>query len=575
MTLRPRSSAARRILAATVWLSVCGACLAASRPAERARSAMVAGPEPLAVEAGLAVLREGGNAVDAAVTMGLTLAVTLPQAGNLGGGGYLLMRAPNGTADFIDFRETAPAAARREMFLDPNGEVIPKESTETWRASGVPGTVAGLSLALRKHGTISMARALKPAVRLARDGFVIDRGLERALAAHAQRLAAWPSTRAIFFRNDKPLQQGDTLTQKDLGMTLSRISKAGAGALYSGDLAQALEREMKAHGGLITVADMAAYRPIERAPLAGSYRGYGILSAPPSSSGGVGLLQMLAMLEPRQPASLGPASSAYVHLVSEAAKRAYADRARWLGDPAFFKVPVARLLAPAYTARMMAGFDNERATPAAAAGPGDPLAGEGAQTTHYSIVDASGMAVSVSVTLNDSFGCGAVAGSLGFLLNNEMDDFAARPGAPNLYGLVGGEANSIAPGKRMLSSMTPTIVTRRDPGGAEKLLLVLGTPGGATIITTVLQVFLNVVEFDMELQAAVDAPRFHHQWLPDVLQLDAGGFPSDVVEALRRKGHVVETRPLRGDVQAIQRDADGSWLRGASDARGYGVARGY
>ena len=550
-------------------------CDAASRPAERARHAMVAGPEPLAVEAALDVLRRGGNAVDAAVTMGFALAVTYPQAGNLGGGGYLLVRAPDGAASFIDFREVAPAAATRDMFLDPNGSVIPKASIETLRAVGVPGTPAGLALALRRHGTIPLARALAPAIRLAREGFTVSRGLERALDAGAQRLGAWPATRAVFFQHGAPLKEGDRLVQKDLAATLARIAQEGPEAFYSGAMARDLEMQMKTQGGLITAADLAAYAPIEREPVTGTYRGYRILSAPPSSSGGIGLLQMLAMMEPRQPRSLGAASSAYIHLLAEASRRAFADRARWLGDPAFFKVPIAQLLAPDYTALLMRSFDPARATTSASAGPGDPLAREGTQTTHWSIVDATGTAVAITVTLNDSFGCGAMAGSLGYLLNNEMDDFAARPDAPNLYGLVGGEANSIAPGKRMLSSMTPTIVTRRDAEGAERLFLVLGTPGGPTIITSVLQVMLNVMEFDMDLQAAVDAPRMHHQWLPDEVQLDAGAFPFDVQEALRQRGHVVKEVGPRGNVQAILQDPADGWLRGAADARGYGAARGY
>ena len=549
--------------------------LAASRPAQRSKHAMVAGPEPLAVHEGLAILREGGNAVDAAVTMGFVLAVTMPQAGNIAGGGYMLIHAEGSSPLFIDYRETAPAAASRDMFLDDAGKPIADASLRTYRAVGVPGTVAGLALALERAGTIPLKRAVAPAIRLAREGFAVGRGLEASLAAGRESLSRYPASREIFFKDGVPLREGDRLVQRDLAETLQAVAREGPGAFYRGRIARALEADMAANGGLITAADLASYRPVTRDALSGAYRSYRVLSAPPSSSGGVGLLQMLNMLEPYDLRAMGHNSSAYVHHLAEAMKRAFADRARWLGDPDFVRLPLTGLLSRPYADRLMSSFDPDRSTPAEQAGPGDPLAFENASTTHFSVVDPRGGVVANTYTLNDSFGCGAVARGLGFLLNNEMDDFAATPNAPNMYGLVGGEANSIAPGKRMLSSMTPTIVLRVDSAGGSHPYLALGSPGGPAIITAVLQTTLNVIEFGMDLQAAVDAPRVHHQWAPDRLWLEAGGFPADVMLALRSRGHDIVERGARGDVQAVLLEPDGIWLRGASDARGYGLAAGY
>jgi len=571
---RPRRVRSVILAAVCIALALPGVSLAASRPAARARHTMVAGPEPLAVAEGRRVLREGGNAVDAAVTMGFVLAVTYPQAGNIGGGGYMLIRESDGSMTVIDYREVAPGRATRDMFLDSNGEVIPGASRSTYRAAGVPGTVAGLALALERHGTITLRRALEPAIRLAREGFIVGRGLGNALSAGRGRLERYPAARAIFFKGDTPLEEGDRLVQRDLAATLEAIARGGPGAFYEGKIASSIATDMEAHDGLVTREDLASYRALEKPPLTGSYRSWQIVSTPPSSSGGVALLEILHMLEPFDLRSMGQNSSAYVHVVAEAMKRAFADRSRWLGDPAFAEVPLEGLLSPAYASRMMSNFDPSRATPAPQAGPGDPLAFEKTSTTHYSILDASGGMVANTYTLNAWFGCGAVVDGLGFLLNNEMDDFSIRPGEPNMYGLVGGQANSIAPGKRMLSSMTPTFVLARDASGGWKPLMALGSPGGPTIITSVLQTMLNTLEFGMELQAAVDAPRFHHQWEPDKLFLDAGGFPADVKEALVQRGHVLSERRPHGDIQAILVDADSGWLYGASDPRGYGTAGG-
>ena len=569
LALRHRAAALMALMA----VLTAAPAAAATPPAARAHHAMVAGPEPIAVDRALAVLRSGGNAVDAAVTMALVLAVTHPQAGNLGGGGYMLIRMATGESVVIDYRETAPAAATRDMFLDAAGAVAAGESLRTYRASGVPGTVAGLALALEKHGSIRWAAAVRPAIELARHGFVVGRGLEENLENKRAEMEAWPATRKIFFKDGAPLKEGDRLTQPELAQTLKTLEREGPRSFYTGRIARTLEADMKTHGGLITAADLAAYRPIERPPLTGRYRSFDVLTTPPSSAGGVALLETLRMLEPFDLKALGHGSSAYIHLVCEATKRAFADRSRWLGDPAFTAVPLAQLLSPSYAAARMKGFDPERATPAETAGPGDPLH-EGQSTTHFSILDEAGNVVSNTYTLNERFGNGAVVEGLGFLLNNEMDDFASAPGQPNLFGLTGSEANSIAPGKRMLSSMMPTILLDHDPAGRTRPRLVVGSPGGSAIITAVLQVVLGVADFDMELREAVDAPRFHHQWLPDRIGLEKG-FSADVWEALRRRGHVVVEADPRGEIQAILTDRDGAWIRGASDSRGYGLARGY
>ncbi|MFQ5701771.1 MAG: gamma-glutamyltransferase, partial [Acidobacteriota bacterium] len=454
-------------------------------------------------------------------------------------------------------------------------DVIPGASTRTYRAVGVPATVSGLALALGKYGTIPLERALAPAIRLADEGFIIDRGLGRALKWGSRRLERYPASKAIFYHDDRPLAEGERLVQKDLARTLSSIARQGPRAFYEGRIARTLARDMTSHGGLITLEDLARYRPILREPVSGSYRSFEVLSAPPSSSGGIALIQMLHMLEPFPLGSMGQNSSAYIHHVAEAMKRAFADRSRWLGDPEFFDVPVKSLTSIPYARRMMRNFEPDRATPAPEAGPGNPFAHEGTTTTHFSVVDDQGSAVSNTYTLNSWFGNGAIVEGLGFLLNNEMDDFSSKPDTPNSYGLIGGEANSIAPNKRMLSSMSPTIVLKKGPGDQKSLYLVLGSPGGPTIITSVLQTMLDVMDFGMELQAAVDAPRFHHQWDPDRLFLDKGGFPRDVIDALVRMGYDVRERSPHGDIQAIQVDRESGWLYGASDPRGWGVSRGY
>ncbi|MCP5154671.1 MAG: gamma-glutamyltransferase [Ectothiorhodospiraceae bacterium] len=522
---------------------------------------MIASQEAMASRIGLEVLEAGGNAVDAAVAVGFALAVTLPRAGNLGGGGFMMVHlAEPGATVAIDYRESAPAAARRDMFLGPDGEVDADRSRFSHLSVGVPGTVAGLTLALERYGTLSLSQALAPAIRLARDGIEVSADLASSLAARRDRLARNPAAAAIFLRPDgSPWQAGDTLRQPDLAWTLERIAAEGARAFYRGEIAERIVSDMAAHGGLVTAEDLAGYRAVIREPVSGTYRGLAVKSMPPPSSGGVHLVQILNILEGYPLGFLGHNSADTIHLMAEAMKLAYADRSQHLGDPDFWKVPVAGLTSKAYAARLRAGIDLDRARPSATIRPGDPAPYESEDTTHFSVVDAAGNAVANTYTINFSYGAGIVAAGTGILLNNEMDDFSAKPGIPNAYGLVGGEANAVGPGKRPLSSMTPTIVLRDG-----KPYLVTGSPGGSRIITTVAQVVMNVVDHGMNIAAATAAPRVHHQWLPDELRVE-DGLSADTLDILTARGHVVAVKNAMGSTQSILRTDDG--LYGASDPR--------
>lgn len=554
--------------------------LGASRPAVTARSGMVVSSDPIASQVGVEVLQRGGTAVDAAVAVSFALAVVLPSAGNLGGGGFLLHRdGQTGAATLIDFRETAPARATRDMFLGADGEPVRDRSRDGYLAVAVPGTVAGLEAAHQRYGLLPWRRLVGPAIGLARRGVPVSRTLARDLEREAARLARFPASAAIFLPNGKPLGEGDQLRQPDLARTLGQIARHGAAAFYGGPIADAIDADMRAHGGIVTKADLAAYRPRVRRPITGTYGEYEILVAPPPSSGGIVLLEILNILEPYDLAGTGTLSSKTIHLMTEAERRAYADRAALLGDPDFFPVPVDALISKQYALRRGADIVPGRATPSSAVGPGNPLAdrptraalsAESPDTTHFAVVDRWRNIVAFTTTLNDRFGCKAVVGGTGIVLNDEMDDFSTKPGAPNLYNLVGGEANAIAPGKRPLSSMCPTIVLKD-----ARPYLVLGTPGGATIITSVAQVFLNLVEHGMALQEAVDAPRVHHQWLPDRIDVEERALPEDVRSALEAMGHKVAVREPIGDFQAIRIDAARGLLEGASDPRGSGEPRGY
>lgn len=543
---------------------------AASRAPVRAAKGMVGSTDEYASRVGVDILKKGGNAVDAAVAVGFALAVTHPAAGNIGGGGLMLIRFADGRATAIDYREVAPGRAHRDMFLDEKGNPVAERSLIGPLAAGVPGSVAGLAFAQKKYGKLTLAETLAPAIALADNGFEISYDLSRSIAEHRKLLERFPETARIFFKDGRPYDPGDRFAQKDLAATLRAIAADGPDAFYRGRIAELVVAEMARSGGLITKEDLAAYKPIERDPLRGTYRGYGIMGVPPISSGGIALIQFLNILEGYPIGELGHNSSRTMHLVAEAAKRVYADRSEWLGDPAFVRVPVAGLISKRYAERLRAGVNAEKATPSSAIKPGTPAEFESDQTTHYSVVDADGTAVSTTTTLNGSYGNGQVVTGAGFLLNNEMDDFSAKPGSPNMFGLIGGKANEIAPHKRMLSSMTPTIVTKD-----ERVFLVAGSPGGSRIITTVLQVLMNVIDHQMDVQEAVDAARFHHQWLPDEIRIERRGFPVDVVRALEAMGHKVKPGGDMGNVHAILVEPKTLVRLGASDPRADGRTVGY
>lgn len=533
-----------------------------------ASKAMVVAQEPLAVDVGVDVLRHGGNAVDAAVATAFALSVTYPFAGNLGGGGFMLIRMADGRTSFIDFREVAPKSASRDMFLDDKGKLT-RDSMESTRASGVPGTVRGLDLAHKKFGRKPWIDLVRPSVSLARDGFVVSYELQASLAADRKALERSAESKRIFLRNGDLFRMGDTLKQPDLASTLERIAAKGASEFYEGETAAKLAAFMGRHGGVITLEDLKSYQAVEREPLRGNYKGYTILTAPPPSSGGVGVLQMAKMLEGTGYEKAGEGSAAALHYLAEVQRRYYADRSEFLADPAFFQVPVDKLLNEAYISKRRASIDPHHASTSAEVKPGGGNQfAESDETTHLSVIDAEGNAVSMTYTLNGGYGSGITAEGLGFLLNNEMDDFAAKPGSPNMFGLVQGEANRIEPGKRPLSSMTPTIVLKND-----KPYLVLGAPGGGRIINGVFEVMLNVLDFHMNIAEAIDQPRVHHQWQPDTLNIERGVSP-DTVKLLEQMGYQVRF-PGGGValVQGIMIDDQG--IHGAHDRRGTGKAAGF
>ncbi len=522
---------------------------------------MVATQEARATRIGVEILQDGGNAVDAAVAVGFALAVTLPRAGNLGGGGFMLIHdAASATTHALDYREMAPAAAARDMFLDGNGDVDKNKSRFTRHAAGVPGTVAGLVLALDRFGSMSLERVITPAIRLAEEGVEVSPDLAQSLEARKERLSANAAAARIFFRPDgTPYREGDRLVQSDLAWSLKQIAAAGAPAFYRGVIAERIVDDMQKNGGPITAADLAAYRPVMRAPVEGSYRGYEIRSMPPPSSGGVHLVQIMNILEGFPVAFLGHNSADTIHVMAEAMKLAYADRSVHLGDPDFWKVPVKGLTSKRYAENLRRAIRLDRARPSHTIVAGNPLAYESNETTHFSVMDRAGNAVSNTYTINFSYGSGIVAEGTGILLNNEMDDFSAKPGVPNAYGLIGGEANAVAPGKRPLSSMTPTIVLKDG-----RPILATGSPGGSRIITTTLQVILNVIDHGMNVAAATAAPRVHHQWLPDELRVESG-LSVDTLDLLRARGHEIAEKNAMGSVQSVMR-IEGGFL-GAADPR--------
>lgn len=548
--------------------AMAGLPLLASEPV-RTRKAMVVAQEPNATDTGVAVLKAGGNAVDAAVAVALALAVTHPSAGNLGGGGFLLLRKASGEVAFFDFREKAPAAASRDMYLDKDGKPT-RDSVVGWRAAGIPGTVRGLELAHKKYGRKPWAGLVAPAVKLARDGVTLSYAEARSLQSGGKLMGQFPESNRIFLRSGKFYEAGEKLVQPELARTLKRIQRLGSKDFYEGETAKMLAAEMAKNGGLITLDDLKNYRAEERTPLRTTYKGVELILPPPPSSGGILLTQILGMLAGSGYEKTGFGSAQTYHWVAEAMKRAYADRAEYLGDPGFVKVPVQALTSRAYIDRLRASIDPNRATPADQVRNGPLPAPEPTETTHFSIVDAEGNAVALTYTINGSYGNGVTAAGLGFLLNNEMDDFVAKPGVANMFGAVGGEANSIQPGKRPLSSMTPTIALKDG-----KLYMVIGAPGGTRIPNGVLQAFLNVVDFKMNMQQAIDAPRIHNQWKPDKLYI-MGEVSPDTAQLLRQRGHTVEM--TNGGVARVEGIlVQDGWLQGGSDAgsRQSGKAAGY
>lgn len=524
-----------------------------------AQEVMVATEEQHATQAALQILKQGGNVIDAAVTIGFTLAVTLPNAGNIGGGGFLLYHEADTDATYaLDFREVAPKGADQNTFLDEKGEVIDGRSLYSHYAVGVPGTVAGLLYAHEQWGQLPLEQLIAPAIELAQEGFEVSPTLARALQRTAERMQAWPSSTEIFWRNGRPLQAGERLVQKDLAQSLALIAQVGQQAFYEGPIATAIAQEMAPYPGAITLDDLRDYEVVLREPLVGNYRGYEVVTMPPPSSGGVHLLQILNTAEHWPLSDWGHNSAQSIHYLAEAMKYAYADRSEYLGDPDFYAVPVTGLIAKDY-AQSIAAQIGSTARPAEQIRAGQPHDFEDDQTTHYSIMDAHGNAVAVTYTLNTNFGSAIVVPGTGILLNNEMDDFALKPGVANAYGLIGGAANAVEAGKRPLSSMTPTMLF--DEG---RPVLVTGTPGGARIITTVLQSLINAVDYNMNPAQANAAPRFHHQWLPDELRIEMGVSP-DTIRLLEERGHNVQLKPAMGRTQTVQH-RDGL-LQGFSDPR--------
>ncbi|ELT7555860.1 gamma-glutamyltransferase [Salmonella enterica] len=527
----------------------------------RATQGMVASVDVMATQVGVDILKQGGNAVDAAVAVGYALAVTHPQAGNLGGGGFMLLRTKDGATTAIDFREMAPAGATRDMFLDEQGNPDSKKSLTSPLASGTPGTVAGLSLALEKYGSLPLNSVVRPAIKLAQEGFIVNDALADDLKTYGSEvLPHHENSKATFWKDGEPLKKGDKLVQQDLANSLTMIAENGPDAFYKGDIARQIAQQMQQNGGLITTDDLAAYQAVERTPVSGEYRGYQIFSMPPPSSGGIHIVQILNILENFDMNKYGFGSADAIQIMAEAEKYAYADRSEYLGDPDFVNVPWQALTSKTYAKSIAGQIDINKAKPSSEIRPGKLAPYESDQTTHFSVVDKDGNAVAVTYTLNTTFGTGIVAGNTGILLNNQMDDFSAKPGVPNVYGLVGGEANAVGPKKRPLSSMSPTIVVKDG-----KTWLVTGSPGGSRIITTVLQMVVNTIDFGMNVAEATNAPRFHHQWLPDELRVEKG-FSPDTLKLLEQKGQKVALKEAMGSTQSIMVGPDGE-LYGASDPR--------
>lgn len=525
-----------------------------------AENGMVVSQQKIASRVGRDILQQGGNAVDAAVATAMALAVTLPRAGNLGGGGFMLIYLKEEDKTLaIDYRETAPAGAYRDLFLDEDGNVDNQKARFSHLSAGVPGTVAGMELALEKYGTMSWQQVLAPAIKLAKDGIIVTSDLATNLQRRSSHFANNPASKKVYYKADGGFYQtGEVLKFPDLAWSLTQIAKEGKKAFYQGEIAQRIVADMQAYGGIITLEDLADYQPIVRQTLKGEYRGYQIVTMPPSSSGGVHLIQILNILEQFPISKLGLNSAQTIHLMTEAMKLAYADRSKHLGDSAFYKVPLQWLMSKAYAKKMAAKVKVDKATPSSQIQPGIAPRYESEDTTHFSVVDKWGNAVANTYTLNFSYGSGITAAGTGILLNNEMDDFSAKPGSPNGYGLIGGEANAIEPKKRPLSSMTPTFVFKDG-----KLKLVTGSPGGSRIITTVLQMVVNLIDHKLNVAEATHTPRFHHQWLPDRLMLEPA-INVDSKALLKQKGHKLYPSSTMGSTQSIQIE---DYIYGSADPR--------
>ncbi|MFD2871710.1 gamma-glutamyltransferase [Mucilaginibacter ximonensis] len=542
-------------------LLLAGQICTAQQASSPYKKGMVVCAYPDAAKVGVDIMKKGGNAIDAAVAVQFALAVVHPTAGNIGGGGFMVYRAADGKINTLDYREKAPSAAKENMYQDACGNVIKGMSLTTHLASGVPGSVDGMFEAHKKYGKLKWADLVQPAVDLAAKGFIITERLAASLnGTRAEFMRLNPGKH--YFIKDSLWKKGDILKQEDLAHTLSLIRDRGRDGFYSGDVAAKLVAEMQAGKGIITAEDLKNYHSVWRTPVIGKYKSYKIITMPPPSSGGIALLQLLHSVEKYPLSRYGHNRDSSVQLMVEAERRVYADRSKYLGDPDFYNVPVDSLLKPAYIDTRMSNFTFAHATPSSEVSSGTFVGYESDQTTHFSIVDKQGAAVSITTTLNGSFGSKIVVGGAGFLLNNEMDDFSSKPGVPNMYGLIGGKANSIQPNKRMLSSMTPTIIEK---GG--KLFMVVGTPGGSTIITSVFQVVMNVLEYKQNMQEAVGSKRFHHQWLPDEVAVERGALTDDVIQVLEQKGYKLVTRGSVGRVDAILIHPDGS-LEGGADPRG-------
>jgi gamma-glutamyltranspeptidase / glutathione hydrolase len=572
----------RRILAKLLLLSILAtaaiplnANAAAFREPERGKNAMVASQHSIATNIGIDVLKRGGNAVDAAIAVGVALAVVYPEAGNIGGGGFMIIRNKNGEFKAIDYREMAPAAATRDLFVDAKGDLIRGEGSSTvgYRASGVPGTLAGFELAYKKYGSgkLKWNELIDPAVKVARNGYQLSHRLAELFRSYSSTLSRYPESNRIFLNNGKFFNEGDVLKQPELATVLARVSRFGAADFYTGQTAKMIAADMRANNGLITLDDLKNYKVKERTPLTGTYRGHQIVSMPPPSSGGLVMLQVLNMLEAYDLQAMGVGSAARYHVIAEAMKRSFADRAEYMADPDFADVPVAQLVDRAYAAARRSTIMPDKATPSREIKPGVFGGKEGTETTHYTVIDKDGMIVSNTYTINDLYGSRVTIMGTGILMNDEMDDFAARPGTPNLFGLVQGERNAVGPGKRPLSSMTPTIVMRKDGSP----WFAVGARGGPRIISAVLQTVINVIDHGMNIQAAIDAPRIHHQWLPDELRYEPFGMSPDTLNILRSYGHKFPDSPGNiASATGIMIDEKGIRL-GAIDSRSDGLAAGY